>query len=455
MKGSGNKVFFAKEDAGTLDTVTMRHRVAMMQQICQGMEKLAKEGIIHRDLAARNVLLFHYDPTNPAATSVKVTDFGLSVGISGCRTHATVQGNQLPDRYLSPEAIQRRRFSEKSDVWAFGVTMWEILTNGNHPYALVTDSAILAHVFGGGRLSRPDDCPEDLWSIVQQCWATSPADRPTFAEVGILLGQVSQGPVKKRKAEEVAQDEAQRKADQEREAFDTAKNNGDCVGIVRLLAEVTAADVHRHGCRRVWEMIQPTRETSLEDANKEHEKDLVTAGALEAVIQCMQTHPGQVGVQAEGCFALRCLTDKSAYAVRVAEAGGIDVILAAMAQHRDSTEVQEYGCYALENVACNNDANGRTIAEKGGIDAILAAMKHDSTGVQEHGCIALVNVAGNVATQRSIAEKGGIDVILAGMKQHSDSTEVQREGCYALAWVARNNDESSGRELSRERRLAE
>ena len=77
----------------------------------------------------------------------------------------------------------------------------------------------------------------------------------------------------------MAQDEAQRKADQEREAFDTAKNNGDCVGIVRLLAEVTAADVHRHGCRRVWEMIQPTRETSLEDANKEHEKDLVTAGS--------------------------------------------------------------------------------------------------------------------------------------------------------------------------------
>ena len=205
--GSLSDWFFAMEGAGTLGTVTMRHRVAMMLQICQGMEKLASEGVVHRDLAARNVLLFHYDPTNPAATSVKVTDFGLSVGMYGC-THATVQGNQLPYRYLSPEAIRRRRFSEKSDVWAFGVTMWEILTNGSFPYALVTDSDILAHVFGGGRLPRPDDCPDDLWSIVQRCWATPPAERPTFAEMGVLLGGhiSAQGPVKERNKKDTKED---------------------------------------------------------------------------------------------------------------------------------------------------------------------------------------------------------------------------------------------------------
>ena len=174
---------------------------------------------------------------------------------------------------------------------------------------------------------------------------------------------------------------------QETEAFDTVKNNGDCVGIVRLVTEATDADVHRHGCRSVWEMIRPTRETSYADANKEHAKALVTAGALEAVIHCMQSHPGHVGVQAEGCFALMCLSAESAHQVRVAEAGGIAAILTAMAQHRDSTEVQWSGCQALGNVAWNA-ATRPTIAEKGGIEAVFHAMTQHShhEEVQYWGC---------------------------------------------------------------------
>ena len=135
-------------------------------------------------------------------------------------------------------------------------------------------------------------------------------------------------------------------------------------------------------------MIVPTRESLVEDVNKEHEKALVAAGALEAVIQCMQSHPGYVGVQAEGCFALMCLAAEGAHKVRAAEAGGIDVILATMTQHRDSTEVQWYGCKALANVAANIDANRRTIAEKGGIEAAFRAMtqhSHDEV-VQRLGC---------------------------------------------------------------------
>ena len=134
--------------------------------------------------------------------------------------------------------------------------------------------------------------------------------------------------------------------------------------VVRMLTEATDAEGLMQGCRSVWEMIRPTRETSYADANKEHAKALVTAGALEAVIHCMQSHPGHVGVQAEGCFALACLVaGESAHIVRAAEAGGIAAILTAMAQHRDSTEVQQNGCFALGNVACNNDANQRTIVK--------------------------------------------------------------------------------------------
>ncbi len=172
-------------------------------------------------------------------------------------------------------------------------------------------------------------------------------------------------------------------------AMDAAKLMGDVAGIVRLLTEATAADVHRHGCRSVWEMVRPTRETSYADANKEHAEALVTDGALEAVIHCMQSHPGHVGVQAEGCFALACLVaGESAHQVRVAEAGGIAAILTAMAQHRDSTKVQCNGCMALGDVAWNNAANQRTIAEKGGVEAVFHAMTQHShhEQVQRQGC---------------------------------------------------------------------
>jgi hypothetical protein len=165
------------------------------------------------------------------------------------------------------------------------------------------------------------------------------------------------------------------------------RKKGDYVGIVRLLTDVTDAEGHMHGCRSAWEMIRPTRETSCADANKKHEVALVAAGCLEAVIQCMQSHPEHVGVQAEGCFALMCLAVQRAHKVRMAEAGGIAVILAAMPQHTDSMEVQEYGCRALGNMAWN-DANKRIIAEKGGIEAAFRAMTYHShhEGVQRWGC---------------------------------------------------------------------
>ena len=83
-------------------------------------------------------------------TSVKVSDFGLTVN-AYTATHKYVQGGALPIRYLAPESLQRHRYSEHSDVWAFGVTCWELLTNGLIPYyEIIRDEAVLAHVVGGG-----------------------------------------------------------------------------------------------------------------------------------------------------------------------------------------------------------------------------------------------------------------------------------------------------------------
>jgi len=107
--------------------VTLPHKLKMLEQICAGMIAIVSWALIHRDLATRNILVFAFDASNPAATRVKITDFGLSVD-RHYQTHAYgAQNEDVPFRWMPPEALRKRRFSEKSDVWAFGVTAWEEL----------------------------------------------------------------------------------------------------------------------------------------------------------------------------------------------------------------------------------------------------------------------------------------------------------------------------------------
>jgi len=144
---------------------------------------------VRRDIAARNILVFRYDPDDVTKTSVKLSDFGLTVNACTA-THMYVSEGPKPVRYLAPEALQKRRYSEKSDVWSFGVMGWELLTNGNLPYYDITsDDNVVRHVVGGGALPAPDDAAvAPIWVMLQRCFAKNPADRPTFAELGIALG---------------------------------------------------------------------------------------------------------------------------------------------------------------------------------------------------------------------------------------------------------------------------
>ena len=168
-RGSLDALMEDLADQGMEEALTAAHKLAMVQQICSGMEALEAEGILHRDLAARNVLVFGFDADDVSATSVKLTDFGLAVSAYG-RTHQTVAGNELPIRYLPPESLMRRRFSTKSDVWAFGITAFEIYSDGDQPYFEITsDDDVVAHVTGGGRLGRPDACPAEVWEVIASC----------------------------------------------------------------------------------------------------------------------------------------------------------------------------------------------------------------------------------------------------------------------------------------------
>ena len=175
-------------------TIPFTHKRAMLQQVASGMQALAATGLIHRDLAARNILVFAFALDDVTKTAVKVSDFGLTVN-GYTATHAYVQNDDAkPIRYLAPEALERGRYSEQSDVWAFGVLAWELLTDGKKPYLLVPDDgAVIAHVLGGGRLPRPtaEQCPSDaLWATVEGCWKSRKKDRPNFSALLVQLGQV-------------------------------------------------------------------------------------------------------------------------------------------------------------------------------------------------------------------------------------------------------------------------
>ena len=158
-------------------------------QVADAMMQLELHQVIHRDLAARNILVFQFDATDWTKVLVKVTDYGLALlaekGATAGKMVST-HGASLagPIRWMAPESLQRRMYSLKSDVWAFGVLVWEILTLGLVPYhAIPTDEAVAAAVVSGRRLERPEHCPEAVWAVLVSCWLARAKDRPTMSEI--------------------------------------------------------------------------------------------------------------------------------------------------------------------------------------------------------------------------------------------------------------------------------
>ncbi|XP_069707856.1 proto-oncogene tyrosine-protein kinase ROS [Phaenicophaeus curvirostris] len=162
--------------------------------VCKGCVYLEKMHFIHRDLAARNCLVSEKGYESSTRV-VKIGDFGLARDVYKNDYYRKTGEGLLPVRWMAPESLIDGVFTNRSDVWAFGVLVWEILTLGEQPYPGFSNTEVLHHVRSGGRLESPNNCSDDLCNLMTRCWAPEPHNRPTFSYIHDKLQEIRHFPL--------------------------------------------------------------------------------------------------------------------------------------------------------------------------------------------------------------------------------------------------------------------
>lgn len=170
---------FAREH-GTASTLTSQQLLQFASDVTKGMQYLSEKQFIHRDLAARNVLVGE----NLVA---KIADFGLS---RGEEVYVKKTMGRLPVRWMAIESLNYSVYTTKSDVWSFGVLLWEIVSLGGTPYCGMTCAELYEKLPQGFRMEKPLNCDDEVYEFMRQCWRDRPYERPTFTQISVQLNRM-------------------------------------------------------------------------------------------------------------------------------------------------------------------------------------------------------------------------------------------------------------------------
>uniref|UniRef100_A0A3P9HEN9 Tyrosine-protein kinase RYK n=1 Tax=Oryzias latipes TaxID=8090 RepID=A0A3P9HEN9_ORYLA len=176
----GNLKLFLRQcklaEANNPQAISQQDLVYMAIQIACGMSYLARREVIHKDLAARNCVI-------DDSMQVKITDNALARDLFPMDYHCLGDNENRPVRWMALESLLNNDFSSASDVWAFGVTLWELMTLGQTPYVDIDPFEMSAYLKDGYRIAQPINCPDELFAVMACCWALDPEERPKFQQL--------------------------------------------------------------------------------------------------------------------------------------------------------------------------------------------------------------------------------------------------------------------------------
>ncbi|XP_039622658.1 megakaryocyte-associated tyrosine-protein kinase [Polypterus senegalus] len=169
LMAKGNLVNYLRSRGRSVVDVKQLLRFSL--DVCEGMEYLESKKLVHRDLAARNILI-------SSENTAKISDFGLAKAEPKSTDNA-----KLPIKWTAPEALKKEKFSTRSDVWSYGILLWEIYSYGRQPYPKMALKDVKEKVEQGYRMEAPDDCPPVIYTLMRSCWESDPSKRPSFRKL--------------------------------------------------------------------------------------------------------------------------------------------------------------------------------------------------------------------------------------------------------------------------------